>query len=50
MEFMMTFDEGEASIWGLRVIATQERIEKVIGLPTIGKHYTNEHDAKSSRA
>ena len=49
MEFMATFDEGEASFWGVRVITTEERIEEVTGLPTIGEHYPNEHDASSSR-
>ena len=24
MEFMTIFDEGEASVWGLRVVATEE--------------------------
>ena len=47
---MMKFDEGEASIWGLRVVATKERILEVTRLPTIGEHYPNEHDTRSSRA
>ncbi len=50
MEFMTTFDEGEASIQGLRVVATEERIAKVTRLPTIGEHYPNEHDTRSARA
>ena len=50
MEFMTTFDEGEALVWGLRVVATKERIVEVIGLPTIREYYSNEHDARYSRA
>ena len=47
---MKTFDEGVALAWGLRVVATKERIAEVTGLPEIGEHYPNEHDARSSRA
>ena len=50
MDFMMTFDEGEASVLLLRVISTKERMAKVIGLSKIVEHYPNKHDAKSSRA
>ena len=50
LEFMTTFDEGEVIVWGLRVISTEERISKVMGLPAVGEHYPNEHDARSSRA
>ena len=46
----MTFDEGEALVWGLRVVSTKERITDVTRLPKIGEHYPNEHDARSSRA
>ena len=46
----MTFDEGEATIWGLRVISTKEQLTEVTGLPKIGEHYPNEHDARSSWA
>ena len=47
---MKTFDEGQATVWGLTVIATKEWIAKVTRLPTIGEHYPNAHDATSSRA
>ena len=50
MEFMRTFDEGQAIVWGLTIIATEEWIVEVIWLPTIGEHYPNAHDARSSRA
>ena len=50
MDFMTTFDEGEATIWRLRVVSIEETIEEVIGLSTIREHYPNEHDAKSLRA
>ena len=50
IEFMTTFDEGEATVWGLRVITIKENIEEVIGLPKIGENYPNKHDARSSRA
>ena len=50
VEFTRTFDEGEASVWGLTVIAIEERIEEVIGLSTIGEHYLSSHDARSARA
>lgn len=49
MEFMTIFDEGEALVWGLRVVSTEERIAKVTELPAIGEHYPNEHNARSSR-
>ena len=49
MEFMKKFDEGETSVWGLRLVATKEMMEEVIGLPKIMEHYPNEHDARSSR-
>lgn len=32
IEFTRTFDEGEASVWGLTVIATEEDIVEVTGL------------------
>ena len=49
-KFTRMFDEGEASIWGLTVIATEECIAEVIGFPTIREHYPNTHDARSTRA
>lgn len=50
MEFMRTFDKGEAIVWGSIVIATKDKIEEVIGLPANVEHYLNEHDARSLRA
>ena len=50
IEFTRTFDEGEASIWGLTVVAIEERITKVTRLPTVGEHYSSSHDARSARA
>ena len=50
VEFTRTIDEGEAFVWGLTVISTEENIAEVIGLPTIGEQYPNTHDARSSRA
>ena len=49
-EFTRTFDEGEASIWGLIVVATEECIAKVTGLPIIWEHYPSTHDVRSTRA
>lgn len=49
-EISRTFEEGEASVWGLTVIAIEERIAEVTRLPTVGQHYPNEHDARSARA
>lgn len=45
---MRTFDEGEATVWGLIVISTEEWIVEVTGLLSNGEHYLNEHDARSS--
>ena len=50
VEFTRTFDEGEASIWGFTMIAIKAHIYKVTGLPIIGEHYPNTHDARSTRA
>ena len=50
VEFTMTFDEGETSVWGLIVISIEECIIEVIGLPTIGEHYLSSHVARSVRA
>lgn len=47
-ELMGTFEEGQATVWGLTVVATKEKIAEVIGLPFVGEHYPNEHDARSS--
>ena len=49
-KFMRTFDERQATLWGLTVIAIDKRIEEAIGLPTVGEHYQNAHDARSTRA
>ena len=50
IEFTRTFDEGEASVWGLIVVTIEEWIVEVIGLLAIGEHYPNIHDARSTRA
>ena len=50
VEFTRTFNKGKASVWGLIVVAKKEHITEVIGLPTIGEHYPNTHDARSARA
>ena len=47
IEFTRTFNKGEASIWGLTIVATEEHITKVIGLPTVGEHYPRSHDTRS---
>ena len=49
-EFIRTFDEGEASIWGLMVVATKEKIAEVTRLLAIGEDYPNTHNARSARA
>ena len=50
MKFMTTFDEGEATVWGLRVIVTKGRIVEVTRFPEVGENYLNEHDGSSSHA
>ena len=49
-EFTRTFNEGEATVWGLTIVATEEQIVEVTRLPSIGEHYPNMHDARSARA
>ena len=49
-KFTNTFEEGEAIVWGLIVVAIEEWIEEVMRLPAAREHYPNEHDAISSRA
>ena len=49
-KFTRMFDEGEASIWGLMVVAIELRIVEVTGLLAIGEHYPNMHDARLARA
>lgn len=36
-EFLRTLYEGEATVWGLIVVVTEERIAEVIGLPAVGE-------------
>lgn len=48
-EFSRTFMEGEALVWGLKIIAIEERIVEVTTLPLQGEHYPNEHDARVVR-
>ena len=49
-EFICTFEEGEAIVWGLIVVSIEEQIVEVTRLPAMGEHYPNAHDARSSRA
>ena len=49
-EFTRMFDEGEAFVWSLMMVAIEEKIVEVSILPTIGEHYPNTHDARSARA
>jgi hypothetical protein len=41
-EFSRTFSEDEASIWGLTVVATDQRIVEVTGLPTDGENFSSD--------
>ncbi len=50
VEFTRTFDEGESYVWGLTVIAKEEHIYEVTGLPKVGEHYPSTHDVRSVRA
>ena len=50
VKFTRIFDEGEAFVWVLTLIAIEEHISEVIGLPTIGEHYRSTHDVRSARA
>ena len=47
-EFIHTFEEGEATVWGLTIVATEEWIAEVTGLLIAGEHYLDEHNAKSA--
>ena len=49
-EFINTFEEGEATVWGLTIIVIEEQIAEVTGLTPVGEHYPNVHDARSTRA
>ena len=49
-ESICIFEEGEAIVWGLIVVSIEEKIVEVIGLPIVGEHYTNVHDAILDRA
>ena len=49
VEFI-TFDEGEVTIWVIRVISIEDYIEEVLGILVVGEHYPNEHDTKFSLA
>lgn len=39
-EFLRTLSEGEATIWVLTVVATENRIAEVIGLLAVGKNFS----------
>ena len=49
-KFTRTFDEGEAYVWGLTVVAIEVQIVEVTRLLVIGEHYPNTHDERSVRA
>ena len=49
-EFIRTFEEGEATVWGLIVVSIEEKIVEVTSLPIVGEHYPNAHDERSARA
>lgn len=46
-EFIKTFYEGEPSIWGLTIVATEEHIIEVTELPAVREHYPSTHDTGS---
>ena len=48
-KFTRTFFEVEASVWGLTIVAIEECITKVTGLPMVGEHYPSTHDTRSMR-
>lgn len=47
-KFLRTLSEGEATIWGLTVVATEDRIAKVTGLPVVRENFSS--DAASVKA
>lgn len=47
---MCTFNEGEASVKGLRVISIEQRIAEVTGLLQEGGLFPESKDARSARA
>lgn len=49
-EFLRTFSENEATVWGLAVVVTEERIAEVTGLPTVGENFPVGRDVVSARA
>jgi len=50
LEFAQTLSEGKAMVKGLEVLAIEEIIVEVIGLPVDGKNYPVTRDARSARA
>lgn len=50
VEFMHSFDEGEATVKRLRVIATEQQIAEVIGLLQEGDLFPESKDARSVKA
>lgn len=49
-EFMHSFNKGEATIRGLRVIATEQWIAEVTRLPQEGELFLESKDARSTKA
>ncbi|XP_059074926.1 myosin-1-like [Cryptomeria japonica] len=47
-EFLRTLSEGEATVWGLTVVTTENRIAEVTGLPAVGENFSS--DAAAARA
>lgn len=50
VEFMHSFDEGEATIKGLRVISMEQRIVEVTRLLQEGELFSESKDTRSVRA
>lgn len=50
LKFSEMFSEGRATVKGLEVVATEERIIEVTGLPSDGENYPTSRDAKLARA
>lgn len=49
-QFTHTVSNGEAHVKGLRVVATEERIVEVTGLPIEGEKYSDSKDARNKKA
>lgn len=40
-EFLRTLSKGEATVWGLTVVATENRIAEVTGLLAVGENFSS---------